>query len=206
MKGAMYFMVILIAAPAGVAEAASGPDAAIAIRTYNYAAVSAGHLAAARSEAGQIFKRAGILLQWIDCKVRAEDDGAVCTEPLFAGRDLMLRLIDRTPAGGERIVALGESILDREQRGGLLMTINVCPVRVVAGRAFTPITTLLGRAVAHEIGHLLLGSAKHPRQGLMRALWSHDELRGFKPAHWGFSATEAARMRETLRGTAHTAD
>ena len=118
----------------------------------------------------------------------------------------MLRLVDRTPAEGERIVALGESMLDREQRGGVLMTIDVSTVRSVAGRAFTSISTLLGRAVAHEIGHLLLGSAEHPRLGLMRALWSHDELRGLKPAHWGFSAREAARMRQTLRGTSHTAN
>ena len=32
-----------------------------------------------------------------------------------------------------RIVALGESMLDREQRGGVLMTIDVFPVRAVAG-------------------------------------------------------------------------
>ena len=133
-------------------------------------------------------------------------DGAACTEPLLAGRDLMLRLVDRTPAEGERIVALGESMLDREQRGGVLMTVDVFPVRSVAGRASTSISTLLGRAVAHEIGHLLLGSAEHPRLGLMRALWSHDELRGLKPAHWGFSAREAARMRQTLRGASHTAN
>jgi hypothetical protein len=52
--------------------------------------------------------------------------------------------------------------------------------------------------VAHEIGHLLLGTSKHSKEGLMRALWSHDELRGAKPTHWGFSAAEAARMREGL--------
>ena len=77
----------------------------------------------------------------------------------------MLRLVDRTPAPGERIVALGESMLDREQRGGVLMTIDLFPVRAVAGRASTLVSTLLGRAIAHEIGHLLLGSAEHPRVG-----------------------------------------
>ena len=107
----------------------------------------------------------------------------------------MLRLMNRIPAQGDRIVALGESMLDREQRGGVLMTIDVFPVRAVAEQAFTAVPTLLGRAIAHEIGHLLLGSAEHPRSGLMRALWSRDELRGLKPAHWGFSAREAAQMR-----------
>ena len=84
-------------------------------------------------------------------------------------------------------------MLDREQRGGVLMTIDVFPVRAVAERTATAVSTLLGRAIAHEIGHLLLGSAEHPRVGLMRALWSHEELRGLKPAHWGFSSREAAQ-------------
>ena len=36
---------------------------------------------------------------------------------------------------------------------------------------------LLGRAVAHEIGHLILGTTKHAKSGLMRATWKTDELR-----------------------------
>jgi hypothetical protein len=212
MKAVIFFMAILTAsdlsaeARSAKVEAAPSPEAVVAVRTYNYAAVPFGQLASAKSEAGQIFRRAGISVEWIDCRVRSGDDGAGCTEPLRTGRDLMLRLVDHLPTEGERIIALGESILDREQRGGVLMTIDVCPVRSVAERAFTSISALLGRAVAHEIGHLLLGSSEHPRLGLMRALWSHDELRGLKPAHWGFSAREAARMRQTLRGIARTAD
>jgi hypothetical protein len=118
----------------------------------------------------------------------------------------MLRLVDRAPVPGERVVALGESMLDREQRGGVLMTIDLFPVRAVAEKTATAVSTLLGRAIAHEIGHLLLGSAEHPRLGLMRALWSHEELRGLKPAHWGFSSREGAQMRETLRQLTRTAD
>ena len=118
--------------------------------------------------------------------------------PLFAGRDLMLRLVDRAPVEGERMVALGESMLDREQRGGVLMTVDVFRVRAVAEGVTASV--LLGRTIAHEIGHLLLGSGEHARLGLMRALWSRDELRGLKPAHWGFSSREAAQMRHTLRG------
>jgi hypothetical protein len=198
MKGALHFMLIAAAANASVCEAASRPGAAIAIRTYNYAAVSIEHLAAARVESARIFERAGISLRWIECRVPGDTDGAACTEPLLAGRDLMLRLVDRHPARGERIVALGESLLDREQRSGVLMTIDVSPVRAVAEQAFTAVPTLLGRAIAHEIGHLLLGSASHPKAGLMRAFWSRDELRGLKPAHWGFSAKEAAHMRQAV--------
>ena len=198
MRCAILVLSIVTASNSGAVGAAS-EAAAVTVRTYNYAAVPGLELAAAKSEAEHIFDKAGISLEWKDCRVPGTIDGAACTEPLFTGRDLLLRLVDRTPRDGERIVALGESMLDREQRGGVLMTVDLFPIRDVAAGASMPASQVLGRAVAHEIGHMLLGSAEHPRLGLMRALWSHDELRGLAPAHWGFSPHEAARMRQTLR-------
>jgi len=206
MKAAVYFMLIMSAAHAATVDAAPRQQAAVSIRTYNYATVAGDQMSEARSEAAHIFNGAGISLEWIECRVPGSGAGAACTEPLLVGRDLMLRLVDRAPVPGERVVALGESMLDREQRGGVLMTIDLFPVRAVAEKTATAVSTLLGRAIAHEIGHLLLGSAEHPRLGLMRALWSHEELRGLKPAHWGFSSREGAQMRETLRQLTRTAD
>lgn len=206
MHATLYFVPVLIVTQVALVAAAPRSSPAVSIRTYNYAAMSAPYLDAAKSEAAHIFRTAGISLQWIECRVLGNASGARCTEPLLPGRDLMLRLVDRAPATDERIVALGESMLDREQRGGVLMTVDLFPVRAIAARTGTNIATLLGRAIAHEVGHLLLGSAEHPRLGLMRALWSHDELRGLKPAYWGFSPLEAAQMRQKLRGRSRTAD
>jgi hypothetical protein len=81
------------------------------------------------------------------------------------------------------------------------MTVDVFPIRTIAGKASMDMTTLLGRAIAHEMGHLLLGSSRHTTSGLMRAFWSHEELRGLKPAHWGFSRREADRIRRALQMT-----
>ena len=206
MKAAVYFMSIVLGTHTATLNAAPRPKAAVTIRTYNYAALCASKLSESRAEAAHIFRQAGIVLEWVECRVPGSIDGAACMEPLLVGRDLMLRLVDRAPSPGERIVALGESILDREQRGGVLMTVDVFPVRAIAERASAAVSVLLGRAIAHEIGHLLLGSPEHPRLGLMRAFWSHDELRGAKPALWGFSSREAAQMRETLRQSTRTAD
>lgn len=205
MRNAILFMMLMLVARAASSEASANTDV-VTVRTYNYASVPAEQSAAAKSEAERIFRRAGIVVDWIECRVPGSATGAPCTEPLLAGRDLMLRLMERAPAGEERSVALGESMLDREQRSGVLMTIDVWPVRAIAERSATAMPTLLGRAIAHEIGHLLLGSGDHPRLGLMRAHWSNDELRGLKPAHWGFSSREAAQMRQTLRGKTRVAD
>ena len=204
MKSVVRVVLLLIVA-SGRLGAAGPSDATVTVRTYDYAGVSAETLASAREEAKHIFKKAGISLEWIDCAV-VRGESPSCTEPLLNRRDLMLRLVDRTPSEGVPIVALGESMLDREQRSGVLMTVDVFPVRAVASRSSTAVPTLLGRAIAHEIGHLLLGSAQHPRSGLMRALWSQDELRGFKPVYWGFSAREGAQMRQTVRGKSRVAD
>ena len=190
-------------------EAASKAQATVVVRTYDYANVSSLELAAARAEADHIFRSAGIAVEWTDCRVPGRADGAACTEPLVAGRHLMLRLADRTPtsiADADRVMALGESMVDREERAGVLMTVDLFRVRIIAERASTGTPVLLGRAIAHEIGHLLLGSADHSRLGLMRAFWSHEELRGLKPANWGFSSREAAQMRQTLLGRSRTAD
>ena len=206
MKAAICFMSIIFGAHAATLSAAPRPEGAVVIRTYNYAALPMPQLSEARAEAVHIFRQAGIALEWVECRVPGSVDGDTCTEPLLTGRDLMLRLVDRVPPPGARIMALGESMLDREQRGGVLMTVDVFPVRAIAERAAAAVSILLGRAIAHEIGHLLLASAEHPRLGLMRALWSHDELRGARPAYWGFSSREAAQMRETLRQLTRRAD
>ena len=60
-------------------ESAPRLESAVVVRTYNYAAVSAERLGAARLEAEQIFTRAGIVLRWIDCHVPGGDGGAACT-------------------------------------------------------------------------------------------------------------------------------
>jgi hypothetical protein len=191
---------ILVAALAGAlsTNAAADAERSVTVRTFNYAQVPAEQLASARLNATIIFSRAGISLHWIDCRVPQSESGAACTEPLGERGDLMLRLVDSPPQTSERIVALGTSLLDLEQRAGVLMTVDAVPIRVIAEKTSTDVSILLGRAIAHEIGHLLLGSSSHPGAGLMRALWTHEELRGLKPAYWQFTAHEAAQMRHGL--------
>jgi len=51
MKTAIYFMLMISAAHAVTVDAAPRPQAAVAIRTYNYAGVANGQMSEARSEA-----------------------------------------------------------------------------------------------------------------------------------------------------------
>ena len=68
----------------------------------------------------------------------------------------------------------------------------------MASHASTDFSAVLGRAIAHEVGHVLIGSSSHARSGLMRALWSQKELRENNPADWLFSPREISAMRHGL--------
>ena len=208
MKGAPFLVTMLVLAVAPPVVAGSS-EPIVTVRTYNYARVAADGLANARVTADGIFKDAGVSLVWADCRVPQRDVGDRCIAPLDRGRNLILRLMEvgvGGPAPGTRILALGTSMVDHERRGGVMMTVDPLTIHAIASTVQTDVWTVLGRAIAHEIGHLLLGTAEHPTTGLMRARWSHDELSGIRPAHWRFSPGEAAQMRRGLAMKAPSAN
>lgn len=173
------------------------PDPDVVVRVYNYSDLRPDQIAISHATTDRIFQNAGISLRWMNCQVRSTDNASACTDTLKEGREFMLRLMDGTEDTGRQL-ALGTSMVDRGTRGGVLMTVSPRLVWAVATGSGTDAATLLGRAVAHELGHLLLGRVAHSRAGVMRALWSQDELRGIRPAGWWFSHTEAAEMRQGL--------
>ena len=175
--------------------------ALVTIRIYNYAAVPPAQLADARASADRIFQEAGIALSWVDCRVPGAAGGAACTEPLDDSGEFVLRLIQSPGAREPRHAALGSSLIDRNTGGGVLMTVDRRLVDAVSGEAGVDRSLVLGRAIAHEIGHLLIGTSRHAPAGLMRALWSQAELRGNRPSDWSFSPDEAAVMKRTLAKT-----
>ena len=58
---------------------------------------------------------------------------------------------------------------------------------------------LLGLAMAHELGHLLMGTNEHAARGLMRAIWTRTELQRNAAEDWMFSETEMEAMRRAAR-------
>ena len=62
-----------------------------------------------------------------------------------------------------------------------------------------PHAVILGYAVAHEVGHLLLGTNSHPPRGIMRARWTEKELLAASAGRFGFFPQQAAKMRADVR-------
>jgi hypothetical protein len=77
---------------------------------------------------------------------------------------------------------------------------------LLAAAAGIDAATLLGRAIAHELGHLLMATAAHGSHGLMRPIWSREDLRRGRGGDWMFTPQEIAAIRvrqETARAAAH---
>lgn len=58
---------------------------------------------------------------------------------------------------------------------------------------------ILGGVMAHELGHLLLGSNSHSRAGIMRAHWQGEELNLLSRGNLRFTSEQAEHMRGKLR-------
>jgi hypothetical protein len=58
---------------------------------------------------------------------------------------------------------------------------------------------LLGRAIAHELGHLLMATSAHGPNGLMRPVWSQSEIRSRQIDDWIFRPREIAAIRARSR-------
>jgi hypothetical protein len=152
-------------------------------------------LAHAEREAGRIFQSAGITLDWIDCThLTDQSTDAGCHRTPIPG-ELAIRILPRARQAPDSV--FGTSFLDRS--GGTYADIFLDRVQQL--RELDPSLTLepiLGDVLAHELGHLLLGTGSHAPTGLMQANWKYPQLRLIEMGQLSFSPKEAALLRARL--------
>jgi hypothetical protein len=179
------------------AAPALGMAQTVTIRTYNNFGVSAEDLAGARPHVEAVFKGAGVEVSWVDCWYRDKElteAAERCRQPLKAN-EVILRLQAANPLPGRRYVSMGFALVNIAEGVPFLATVFADLVRSVSRDAHLDYRLLLGRAIAHEIGHLLLDTNRHADSGLMRAGWSNAELRTNADADWTFAASEVSVIR-----------
>ena len=175
---------------------AVGLAATIIIRSYNNFGVPAADLAAAREHASAIVQDAGVNIVWIDCWVGhgpKADEPARCQEPV--GGDIVLRLQKTNSTDKSRFVSMGFSLVGTPGAAPFLATVYVDRTESVARSAGIDARRVLGLAIAHEVGHVLLNNNSHAESGLMRADWSQHQLRRTDAASWNFLDNEAEQVR-----------
>jgi len=178
--------------PAGV-----GPKPHVTISVYDYAHVSTELLAAAEGAAQRIFRQAGIETIWATCLPKPEIAESVGCYTVDANH-LTLKILPRAIAAHvrERADVLGTAIVDEKGIGFYAYIFYDRVQRVAKERNLGH--ALLGDVLAHEIGHLLLGSNSHSVSGIMSAHWYGEELRRISEAAMFFAPSQSRMMRDRV--------
>jgi len=164
----------------------------VVVSVYNDAGVSANALAEAEEKAARIFARAGVRITWTTC--------SDCDRFEWPN-SLSVRIVPGSPRSTQEI--FGMAFLSAEGTG--------CYTDVFYERAEklqsawnVNLSDTLGAVMAHEIGHLLLGSNSHTPAGIMRARWESQELNRMARGNLLFTESQSDQMRAKLSATGST--
>jgi len=168
MIGAMGF------ASSETALASQDGPPAITVLVANYSQASPAILAAAEREAGRILGQAGLQASWLECSV---------VPSTVSTQDPCQRAPE---ANGIRLRILAAPVQDKFQDS--VFGFAVHPVlasvyyefalrRARRDEADFELPIILGCVMAHELGHLLLGSNSHFDRGIMLARWEVNQVR-----------------------------
>ena len=167
----------------------------LVIRVYDMVGLETSVRAAAIRDAELILRDAHLFATWNDCPRPALERAPSRCADVPDGHELVVRIVrEKHPASGVERQVLGYSLLNRVSGDGVLATIYMNRVEWLAADAQTSAVVLLGRAVAHEIGHLVLGTSEHSSSGLMRGVWTSREVRANRPQDWMFSPPDQTRV------------
>jgi hypothetical protein len=163
----------------GVGLLAAAWALGVTIRVDNLARIPDRDLEAARSEAGRIFQESGVDITWVG------------NEMLTGPGRMTVILVNAGP----------QSALDAgDVAGSAVRTVSRAYVycnriAVVSNRSPVDANVILGRVIAHEIGHLLLPPNSHARVGIMRPQVDFNQV-GFN----GFTSSQVEVLRRALNG------
>jgi len=176
-------VVLLVAFPA--ARLATAQGGVVVVHVEDYAHLPEGEWRTTAAEAEAILGPAGVTVVWGSPLLRpiaeAPRDGRVHLALVILADASGVDGRDSRDALGRAAPGFGRAWVLANRVRAATASLPVDPARV------------LGRVIAHELGHLLLPGDPHARTGIMQP---HLELAHTAPT--GFTGEQARRMRATL--------
>jgi hypothetical protein len=175
---------------------AESPRIPVIVRVSNNVGLPQHQMNTARNTALAIFRHSDIEAEWRECPVGRSESliPTGCADPLKP-TEVVVRVIATPSSSQSPDDVLGFSYIDKVGRLTGLATVFADAVARIATRTSVEPGTLLGRALAHEVGHLLLGTTHHTTTGLMRANWTGTQLQRLD---WSFSPADRRQMQRSL--------
>ena len=174
---------------------AGEPTATVLV--YNHAHVARAILVAAEREAGRILDGAGVRIIWLECPVAPTTDSAEgpCLRKLKSS-DIMLRVLPRPARQRLKADVFGFAI------SPILASVYYdYALRLAVEDEYLEFDAriILGCVIAHELGHLFLGSNSHSSAGIMRSPWGQKQLQQALMGTLLFTAEQAKGMEAQVR-------
>jgi len=174
------------------------------LSVFNDASVPAEILAQGEARAAHILAQAGIQVEWLNCAAGGSHVPDQFEEPSPCSRitypsHLSVRIVSTAQSVREEV--FGEAFTGREGKGTY---IKLFYAHLAEPNAHLPLGEgeLLGCVIAHEVGHLLLGTDSHSHEGIMQGRWQDAQLREAGKGNLQFTPSQAAFMRDCLAGGA----
>ena len=170
------------------------PSLTITILVYNQAQAPPAIVIGAEREAARILSQAGVRTGWFDCSAGHSDAGPqdICQKG-WGPMNIGLRVVAKR-TGRLQDTRFGFAIIP-----GLASVYYDYQAHFVSDDVGLGQPLILGCAIAHEIGHLLLGPNSHSSQGVMQAEWGKRQIRQALMRDLLFSPEESRRIRAEAR-------
>jgi hypothetical protein len=159
------------------------------------AGATAGLVADAERHAERVFLRAGLNVDWVNCGGGPDASlDSRCARTIPIG-DLVVRIVSRARTLSDGI--FGVSFVADDT--GTYADVFFDPIQQLRALNKGPsLAAILGDVIAHELGHLLLGSNAHSREGIMQPHWQAEQLGRIAKGQMHFTPEQASKMRTKL--------
>jgi hypothetical protein len=171
----------------------------VSIRVYNLSGMPFGTMERALREVSRIFTQVDTNVHWELGDPEAEEAHSTDQSGPASFRDQHARsyLVVRIGRGLARNVpsaSLGVSLPNAQY--GVSATVFQERVESLCQTAGQDFAIILGHAIAHELGHVVLASHGHTPAGIMRARWGRADFDQAATGRLGFTAQQGVEIRD----------
>jgi hypothetical protein len=175
---------------------ASGFAQTLVVDLYDYSNLSANEIECLTETVDLVFAHSGFQIIWQNCRTALAIRSA-CDTGLEVN-EIVMRILLSGPSSSDHfgILHLGSSIVAAD--GGNYSIVFVPAVRAQAANFGLSFNLLFAYAVAHEVGHCLLGPG-HSYAGLMRPAWNRKDAGEISRLGLRLTKKEARKAAVRLR-------
>jgi len=186
----LYFIAVTVVLPHESRAGQSQPPA-VRVVIHDSTSLAEGTLAEAREFSAVVFRVAGIEIDSVGDTPACAAGG---TARAFCVQVLLRPHHPQFEPG--KVRTMGVALAADANRA--VVSVFLDAVADVARRYGQPLGKVLGIALVHEIGHVLLPPPSHSTSGIMQPSWEGDALRHAVSGDIVFTARQAVLMRERL--------